>query len=110
MPGSRAGSGTGWVSVSALEGATPAIVLVGAARTCAALRGSSRGTRRHGRRNVERTLDESPYGRRFEGRVAIVTGASRGIGLGIARRIVAEGGRVTVTARGAEALAAAAAE
>jgi NAD(P)-dependent dehydrogenase (short-subunit alcohol dehydrogenase family) len=46
-------------------------------------------------------------GSRFEGRVAIVTGASRGIGLGIARRIVAEGGRVTVTARGADALAAA---
>jgi NAD(P)-dependent dehydrogenase (short-subunit alcohol dehydrogenase family) len=43
-------------------------------------------------------------GNRFEGRVAIVTGASRGIGLGIARRIVAEGGRVTITARGAEAL------
>jgi 3-oxoacyl-[acyl-carrier protein] reductase len=42
---------------------------------------------------------------RFEGRVAIVTGASRGIGLAIARRFVAEGGRVTVTARGAEALA-----
>jgi 3-oxoacyl-[acyl-carrier protein] reductase len=46
-------------------------------------------------------------GSRFEGRVAIITGASRGIGLGIARRIVAEGGRVTVTARGADALAAA---
>jgi NAD(P)-dependent dehydrogenase (short-subunit alcohol dehydrogenase family) len=41
---------------------------------------------------------------RFDGRVGIVTGASRGIGLGIARRIVAEGGRVTITARGAEAL------
>jgi 3-oxoacyl-[acyl-carrier protein] reductase len=41
---------------------------------------------------------------RFEDRVAIVTGASRGIGLAIARRFVAEGGRVTVTARGAEAL------
>jgi NAD(P)-dependent dehydrogenase (short-subunit alcohol dehydrogenase family) len=46
----------------------------------------------------------APAGNRFEGRVAIVTGASRGIGLGIARRIVAEGGRVTITARGAEAL------
>lgn len=41
---------------------------------------------------------------RFEGKVAIVTGASRGIGLAAARRIVAEGGRVVVTARGAEAL------
>ncbi len=43
-------------------------------------------------------------GRRFEGRVAIVTGASRGIGLAIARRLVAEGARVTITARGVEAL------
>jgi 3-oxoacyl-[acyl-carrier protein] reductase len=49
----------------------------------------------------------APAGNRFDGRVAIVTGASRGIGLGIARRIVAEGGRVTITARGAEALDAA---
>ena len=37
--------------------------------------------------------------RRFEGRTAVVTGASRGIGLGIARRLVAEGARVVVTAR-----------
>ena len=44
---------------------------------------------------------------RFDGRVAVVTGASRGIGLAIARRFVAEGGRVAVTARGAEALDAA---
>lgn len=44
-------------------------------------------------------------GRRFEGRVALVTGASRGIGLGIARRLVAEGARVCVTARKAEPLA-----
>jgi len=43
-------------------------------------------------------------GRRFAGRVALVTGASRGIGLGIARRIVAEGGRVVITARKAEGL------
>jgi len=45
---------------------------------------------------------------RFAGRVAVVTGASRGIGLAVARRIVDEGGRVVITARGAEALAAAA--
>jgi len=43
--------------------------------------------------------------RRFEGRVALVTGASRGIGLGIARRLVAEGARVCVTARKPEPLA-----
>ena len=40
-----------------------------------------------------------------ESRVAIVTGASRGIGLGIARRLVADGARVVITARKAEALA-----
>ncbi|NBE50013.1 SDR family oxidoreductase [Streptomyces boluensis] len=37
--------------------------------------------------------------RRFEGRTAILTGASRGIGLAVAQRLVAEGGKVVVTAR-----------
>ncbi|MEU8530141.1 SDR family oxidoreductase [Streptomyces sp. NPDC048629] len=37
--------------------------------------------------------------KRFEGRTAIVTGASRGIGLAIAERLVAEGARVVVTGR-----------
>jgi NAD(P)-dependent dehydrogenase (short-subunit alcohol dehydrogenase family) len=44
-------------------------------------------------------------GRRFDGRVALVTGASRGIGLAVAARIVAEGGRVVITARKPEGLA-----
>ncbi len=46
---------------------------------------------------------------RLHGRTAIVTGASRGIGLAIAERLVAEGANVCITARGEETLAAAAA-
>ncbi|WP_315770712.1 SDR family oxidoreductase [Rhodococcoides kroppenstedtii] len=41
---------------------------------------------------------------RFHGRVAVVTGASRGIGLAIAKRLVSEGARVVVTGRRQEAL------
>jgi 3-oxoacyl-[acyl-carrier protein] reductase len=41
---------------------------------------------------------------RFDGTVAIVTGASRGIGLGIAQRLVDDGAQVLVTARKADAL------
>ena len=40
-----------------------------------------------------------------ENRVAIVTGGSRGIGLGIARRLVEDGARVVITARKPESLA-----
>nr|WP_185052544.1 SDR family oxidoreductase [Thermocatellispora tengchongensis] len=40
----------------------------------------------------------------FHGKTAIVTGASRGIGLAIAGRLVAEGARVVITARRKEAL------
>jgi 3-oxoacyl-[acyl-carrier protein] reductase len=35
-------------------------------------------------------------GKRFEGMTAVVTGGASGIGLGVARRIAAEGGRVTL--------------
>jgi 3-oxoacyl-[acyl-carrier protein] reductase len=45
--------------------------------------------------------------KRFEGKTAIVTGASRGIGLAVAGRLVAEGARVVITAREPEALEAA---
>lgn len=43
------------------------------------------------------------------GKTAIVTGASRGIGLAVAHRLVAEGAKVTITARKPEALEQAAA-
>jgi NAD(P)-dependent dehydrogenase (short-subunit alcohol dehydrogenase family) len=44
---------------------------------------------------------------RFAGQVALITGASRGIGLAAAQRLVAEGARVCVTARKPDGLAAA---
>ncbi|RBY96111.1 3-oxoacyl-ACP reductase [Blastococcus sp. TF02-8] len=43
--------------------------------------------------------------RTFEGRTALVTGGSRGIGLGIAKSLVDRGARVVLTARKPEALA-----
>jgi NAD(P)-dependent dehydrogenase (short-subunit alcohol dehydrogenase family) len=47
---------------------------------------------------------------RFDGKTALVTGASRGIGLAIAKRLVDDGARVVITARGKETLDAAVAE
>lgn len=41
---------------------------------------------------------------RFRGKTAVITGASRGIGLAVARRLVAEGARVLITARHQEQL------
>jgi NAD(P)-dependent dehydrogenase (short-subunit alcohol dehydrogenase family) len=47
---------------------------------------------------------------RFQGRVAVVTGASRGIGFAVAQRLVEEGARVVITARKPEQLTEAAAQ
>lgn len=47
---------------------------------------------------------------RFQDTVTLITGASRGIGFGIAQRIVAEGGSVVITGRKQDALDAAVAE
>jgi NAD(P)-dependent dehydrogenase (short-subunit alcohol dehydrogenase family) len=41
---------------------------------------------------------------RLQGKIAVVTGANSGIGLGIAKRFVAEGARVFITGRRADAL------
>src|SRR6478735_4811700 len=52
-----------------------------------------------------RTQERRPtVSQRFQGKTAIVTGASRGIGLAIAERLVAEGAKVVITARKKEAL------
>jgi NAD(P)-dependent dehydrogenase (short-subunit alcohol dehydrogenase family) len=42
--------------------------------------------------------------RRFEGRVALITGGSRGIGLALAERLVSEGATVVLTGRKPESL------
>ncbi|WP_395245591.1 SDR family oxidoreductase [Agromyces sp. MMS24-K17] len=47
---------------------------------------------------------------RFEGRVALITGGSRGIGFAIARRLASEGAAVVLTGRKQDALDAAVAE
>jgi len=47
---------------------------------------------------------------RFDATVALITGASRGIGFAIAQRLIAEGGSVVITGRNQEALDTAVAE
>ena len=45
--------------------------------------------------------------KRFQGKTAIITGGTTGMGLATAKLLIAEGGRVAVTGRSADALAAA---
>jgi NAD(P)-dependent dehydrogenase (short-subunit alcohol dehydrogenase family) len=52
-------------------------------------------------------LDDETTPHRLNGKTAIVTGGSRGIGLGITARLVAEGAHVAITARNADGLGAA---
>ena len=60
--------------------------------------------------NDKAKFGQSGMDQTFEGRVYIVTGASRGIGLATAKRLASLGAKVALFARGKEAVAAAAAE
>lgn len=55
------------------------------------------------------SIENTVNAHRLAGKTALITGASRGIGLAIARRLIDEGARVCITARKPEPLAEAAA-
>ena len=75
-------------------------LVTGAERRSAGNRAVAGQRWRYGALNLE---SDSHRGR-FPGRVAIVTGSSRGMGLAMARRLVVEGARVCLTGRAREPL------
>ena len=68
------------------------------------------GRRRDDRRRVDRGDPVSGVFDDLDGKVVVVTGASRGVGRGIARYLAGCGAKLVVSARGAEGLAALSAE
>jgi NAD(P)-dependent dehydrogenase (short-subunit alcohol dehydrogenase family) len=60
--------------------------------------------------NRRQRRGQAMSGRRFEGKVALVTGGNSGIGLAVARGLVDEGARVVIVGRSAETLERSAAE
>ena len=68
------------------------------------------GHRCHDRRRVDRDPRVSGVVDDLDGKVVVVTGASRGVGRGIARYLATCGARLVVSARGAEGLAEVSAE
>lgn len=59
---------------------------------------------------TQRATEEIEHGTRFEGRVAIVTGAAAGFGLEVSKRLAAQGALVTMVDRAADQLKAEAAQ
>jgi short-subunit dehydrogenase len=59
---------------------------------------------------LARAVSKQPRHFDFRGRIVLITGGSRGLGLVLARRLAAEGARIAICARDAEELAAARAD
>ena len=69
---------------------------------CAIFRLVVRGLRQHAEHNRRRHQGHDMDARRFEGKVALVTGGNSGIGLAVASGLVDEGARVVIVGRNAD--------